>query len=111
MGAVVAPIAAPVIAMRADGACRVTAAAIAMRADGARRVAAAARRSAMRRRVEGGDKRAAGWNKSSQVKSSQVKSSQVKSSQIQNGGRQSASFGAHRCAIGWADLGATGTIG
>jgi hypothetical protein len=54
MGAVVAPIAAPVIAMRADGACRVTAAAIAMRADGARRVATAARRSAMRRRVEGG---------------------------------------------------------
>jgi hypothetical protein len=106
MGAVVAPIAAPVIAMRADGACRVTAAAIAMRADGARRVTAAARRSAMRRRVEGGDKRAAGWNKSSQVKSSQVKSSQ-----IQNGGRQSASFGAHRCAIGRADLGATGTIG
>ena len=73
MGAVVAPIAAPVIAMRADGACRVTAAAIAMRADGARRVAAAARRSAMRRRVEGGDRRAAGWNESSQVKSSQVK--------------------------------------
>ena len=28
--------------------------------------------------------------------SSQVKSSQVKSSQLQNGGRQSASFGAHR---------------
>jgi hypothetical protein len=75
MGAVVAPIAAPVIAMRADGACRVTAAAIAMRADGARRVAAAARRSAMRRRVEGGDNRAAGLE---QVKSSQVKSSQVK---------------------------------
>ena len=75
MGAVVAPIAAPVIAMRADGACRVTAAAIAMRADGARRVTAAARRSAMRRRVEGGDKRA----RLEQVKSSQVKSSQVKS--------------------------------